>query len=143
MTKFLIILLIGLIFEAVGVVCLSKGLKQIGEVQKINWTEVSRIIRRGAANSYIGMGIFFEALFFVSLLVLMSKADVSFVWPLTSLSFVLTAVAAKIFLHEHVSPARWTGVVLIMCGAALITWTEKMKEKETKAPDLIQTAPPQ
>ena len=138
MTKFLIILLAGLLFEAVGVVFLSKGLKQIGDVQKVNWTEVSRIVRRGASNPSIGLGVFFEALFFVSLLVLISKADVSFVWPLTSLSFVLTTIAAKIFLHERVSPARWTGVVLIMGGAALITWSEKMKEKEAPAPELVQ-----
>ena len=142
MTKFLIILLVGLLFEAIGVISLSKGLKQIGEVQKVNWTEVTRVIRRGAGNPNIGLGIFFEALFFISLLVLISKADVSFVWPLTSLSFVITTIAAKIFLHEKVSPARWAGVVLIMGGAALITWSEKVKEKETPAPSLAQSVPP-
>ncbi len=140
MTKFLVILLVGLLFEAVGVVFLSKGLKQIGTVQKISWTEVSRVVRQGVTNHNIGLGVFFEALFFISLLVLLSNADVSFVWPLTSLSFVLTAFAAKIFLNEHVSGLRWTGVILIMGGAALITWSEKNKERETNAPQAVQPA---
>ena len=64
--------------------------------------------------------------------VVMSRGEVSFIWALTALGFVLTTGAAKIFLHEEVSPARWCGVFLIMCGAGLITWTEKMKEEAGK-----------
>ena len=90
MVKLLIILLIGLVFEAIGVVLLSQGLKQIGPLNRVTAPEVVRIVKRGAANARILLGVFFEALFFASLLVLMSRSDVSFVWPLTSLGFVLT-----------------------------------------------------
>jgi drug/metabolite transporter (DMT)-like permease len=65
---------------------------------------------------------------------------VSFVWPLTSLSFVMTALAAKFFLHEQIIPARWAGICLIMAGAALITWSEKNK-RESHPPALSQSAP--
>ena len=58
---------------------------------------------------------------------LMSHGDVSFIWPLTALSFVLTTLAAKLFLHEHVSGLRWCGVLLIILGAGVITYTEKVK----------------
>jgi multidrug transporter EmrE-like cation transporter len=87
--------------------------------------DVFRLVGRGISNHHILLGVFFEALFFIALLMLMSKADVSFVWPLTSLSFVVTTFAAKVYLHEHVSALRWSGVALIMLGAGLITWTEK------------------
>jgi drug/metabolite transporter (DMT)-like permease len=40
---------------------------------------------------------------------------------------VVTTIAAKIYLQEQVSSLRWSGVCLIMLGAALITWTEKHK----------------
>jgi multidrug transporter EmrE-like cation transporter len=95
------------------------------EAQTVSPSQIRHLIGRGVTNEHILLGVFFEALFFVCLLMLMSKADVSFVWPLTSLSFVVTTVAAKIYLHEHVSGLRWSGVCLIMMGAALITWTEK------------------
>jgi drug/metabolite transporter (DMT)-like permease len=49
------------------------------------------------------------------------------------LSFVFATFAAWWFLHEHVGPLRWAGVVLIMLGAALITYSEQGKEKP-KAP---------
>ncbi|MBI3877037.1 MAG: EamA family transporter [Verrucomicrobia bacterium] len=139
MTKLLVILLIGLVFEAVGVVFLNKGLKQVGEVKKISVVEVARVVKRGVTNRSIVLGVFFEALFFAALLVLMSKGDVSFIWPLTALGFVLTTLAAKFYLHEQVSVLRWLGVLLIMCGAALITWTEKNKTTGSTAPPVPTT----
>ena len=127
MTKLLTILLIALVFEAIGVVFLSRGLKEIGELRQVSFAEITRLISRGVTNPHLLLGVFFEALFFVGLLMLMSKADVSFVWPLTSLSFVLTTIAAKLYLEEQVPMARWLGVCLIMLGAGLITWSEKDK----------------
>ena len=50
-------------------------------------------------------------------------------WPLTALSFVFATLAAMWFLHEHVSAVRWAGVVLIMLGAALISYSEHSKPK--------------
>jgi drug/metabolite transporter (DMT)-like permease len=132
MTKLLVVLLIGLCFEASGVVCLSRGLKQIGEVQKISAPEVWRVFKNGAANPNILLGVLQEAIFFGTLLYLMSQGTVSFVWPLTSLGFVLTTIAAKVLLHEEVSLLRWGGVLLIMLGAGLITYSEKVLEAKPR-----------
>src|SRR5579872_1694411 len=140
MTKLLIILIIGLLFEAVGVVYLNKGLKQIGEVQKISVPEVARVIGRGATNGNILLGVLFEAIFFGTLLVLMSQGTVSFIWPLTSLGFVLTTIAAKFILHEEVSWLRWCGVLLIMLGAGVITYTEKAAEEKTQVPANVESS---
>ena len=137
MTKIIFILLIALIFEAVGVVFLGGGLKQIGEPKHVNVAEVVNLIKRGATNRSILIGIFFEAIFFGALLYLLSQRDVSLIWPLTSLGFVITAIAAKIFLNEQVSGLRWAGVCLIVAGATLITISEKKK-----APDAPSTSAP-
>ncbi|HWH70668.1 MAG TPA: EamA family transporter, partial [Candidatus Sulfotelmatobacter sp.] len=83
-------------------------------------------------NPYILSGVFFEALFFGCLLILMSQSDISFLWPLTALSFVFATFAAIWFLHEQVSPLRWAGVVLIMLGAALISYSEQSKSTSKK-----------
>jgi drug/metabolite transporter (DMT)-like permease len=129
MAKLLLILLIGLVFEATGVVLLKKGITQIGEVQKINASEILRVAKAGMTNPNILLGVFFEALFFGCLLVLMSESDISFLWPLTALSFVMTTFAARLFLSEQVSSIRWAGVVFIMFGAALISYSEHQKPK--------------
>jgi drug/metabolite transporter (DMT)-like permease len=129
MGKLLLILLIGLTFEAAGVVLLKKGITEIGEVKRISLAEIGRVVRAGASNGNVLAGVLFEALFFASLLILLSKADVSFLWPLTALSFVMTTFAALFFLNEKVSTVRWAGVVFIVIGAALISYSEHSKEK--------------
>ncbi|MDQ6632664.1 MAG: EamA family transporter [Verrucomicrobiota bacterium] len=131
MTKIIIILLIALVFEAVGVVFLSGGLKEIGELKQVNVSAIAQLIKRGATNGKILLGILFEAIFFGALLYLLSQRDVSLIWPLTSLGFVITAVAAKIFLHEQVSPVRWIGVGLIVLGAAFVSYGEKSKDQKS------------
>src|ERR1051325_10200795 len=141
MAKLVIILIIGLVLEAIGVVFLNKGLKQIGEVSQISVSEISRLVGRGATNHNILLGVAFEAAFFGTLLYLMSRGDVSFVWPLTSLGFVLTTLAAKFILHEHVSALRWGGVLLIVAGAALITYSEKLQPQKS-APAPVQSDAP-
>jgi drug/metabolite transporter (DMT)-like permease len=129
MTKLISILVAGLVLEAVGVVLLSQGLHEIGEVKRISAGEIARIIGRGATNRHILLGVAFEAAFFGVLLYLLSQRDVSLIWPLTSLGFVITAIAAKFIRHEDISAVRWGGVALIVAGAMLVAWSEKQKKQ--------------
>lgn len=127
MTKILFILILALCVEAVGVVFLSKGLKQIGEVRRISAPEIGRLIQRGVSNPSILVGVALEAAFFGALLYLLSQRDVSLIWPLTSLGFVITAISAKFILKEEITALRWAGVALIVVGAALVSLGEKSK----------------
>ncbi len=137
MLKVLLILFIGLVFESTGVVFLKKGMNSIGEVPTVNAAAIVRVVKAGATNPQILLGMFFEALFFFCLLILMARSDISFLWPLTALSFVFATFAAIWFLHERVSGCRWAGVVFIMIGAALISYSEQTKPK----PNPPQPAP--
>jgi len=128
MLKLFFVLIIGLSFEATGVVLLKKGMNAIGEMHGYALPEMLRVAKAGVTNPQILLGVFFEALFFGCLLLLMSKDDISFLWPLTALSFVFTTFAAIWFLHEHVSPSRWIGVIFIMIGAAFISYSEHAKK---------------
>lgn len=129
MLKLILILVIGLLFESTGVILLKKGMTQIGDMQKVSVGEVWRVVKTGVTSPQILLGVLFEALFFGCLLILMSKSDISFLWPLTALSFVFATFAAIWFLGEQVSPARWIGVVFIMVGAAFISYSEHAKPK--------------
>lgn len=134
MLKLLLILLVGLVFESTGVVLLKKGMETIGEVHGYTAGEMFRVFKAGVTNPQILLGVFFEALFFACLLILMSKSDISFLWPLTALSFVFATFAAIWFLGEKVSAVRWIGVVLIMIGAAFISYSEHAREKPAPPP---------
>lgn len=128
MLRLLVILFVGLTFESAGVVLLKKGMMSIGDMHGVNAAEILRVVKSGATNPQILLGVLFEALFFVCLLILMSKSDISLLWPLTGLSFVFATVAAMIFLGETVSWLRWVGVILIVLGAACISYSQHLKE---------------
>jgi drug/metabolite transporter (DMT)-like permease len=128
----MLILLVALIFEAIGVVFLSQGLKEIGEMDGMTPAALKRVILQGISNRKILLGVLFEAIFFAALLVLLSRADVSLVWPLTSLGFLFTTMAAKLVGHEKVTSLRWAGVILIVMGALLVGWSEKQKKERRR-----------
>jgi drug/metabolite transporter (DMT)-like permease len=140
MIKPVVFLFIALVIEAVGVNYLSKGLKQIGEPQNYSLSEIGQLIRRGVTNRWILLGATLETAFFLMLLALLTRHDVSLIWPLTALGFVLTAFSARFINGEHVSGLRWSGVVLIVVGAALVGWSEKVKERQRAASAAEQSA---
>jgi drug/metabolite transporter (DMT)-like permease len=127
-----IVLLIALAFESLGVVLLAKGLKVLEGPSSYTPLELSRVLGRIFTNKYVLLGVFFEALFFGGFLYLLSQKDVSFVWPLTSLTFLFSALMAKYYLNEEISVLRWTGVILIVVGAGCITYSEKNREGNLK-----------
>lgn len=45
----------------------------------------------------------------------------SIAYPLGSLSYVFTMIAAIVFFHEDVSMIKWIGVFFIMTGCVLLT----------------------
>jgi drug/metabolite transporter (DMT)-like permease len=56
------------------------------------------------------------------------------VWPLTSLGFIFTTLAAQFILHEKVTATRWAGVLLIAIGAGLTGYSEAVKELTAPQP---------
>ncbi len=55
--------------------------------------------------------------------VILSRSDISYAFPLMSMSYVLLLISARVFLHEQVSLERWIGACTIMVGVYLITRT--------------------
>ncbi|HEY1661172.1 MAG TPA: DMT family transporter [Verrucomicrobiae bacterium] len=134
MIKLLVILLIGLIFESTGIILMKKGMNTVSGVNGYTVSEIARVVKNVITNPQILLGVFFQALFFICLLILMSKCEISFLWPLTALSLVFATFAAMIFLGETVSWIRWVGVIFIMIGAAFISYSEHAKEKPATPP---------
>jgi drug/metabolite transporter (DMT)-like permease len=64
------------------------------------------------------------ALAFFSLLAMLSIENVSFVVPVTALSYAAGALGGVVFLGERVSSRRWVGVLLVCIGVTLV-WLGK------------------
>lgn len=137
MLKIFIILIVAAIIESVGVAFLSGGLKELHGIKTISPSEIGRVIVEGATNGKILFGILLEAIFFGALCYMLSQKDVSLIWPLTSMGFIVTTVAAKFVLHEQVSAVRWGGVLLIAIGAALTSYSEHEKNVKIEQTQVV------
>jgi|SRR5208282_64097 drug/metabolite transporter (DMT)-like permease len=141
MTKILLILVIAAVIESIGVAILSKGLKEIPEAREMTAREIARVIKCGAMNAKVLTGTALEAVFYGALLYMLKVRDLSFIWPLTSMGFVVTALAARFLLGEKVSGLRWSGVLMIALGAFLISYSERDKEHRSEAGPAASSAP--
>jgi drug/metabolite transporter (DMT)-like permease len=97
-------------------------MKQIGDVSALAPAGVVRALARAFLRPSMWTGLALQTLAFFTLLALLSWAPVSFVVPATAISYAVGAVGAQIFLRERITPLRWTGVVLVCAGVALL-WT--------------------
>jgi uncharacterized membrane protein len=59
----------------------------------------------------------------ISRMALLSRADLSYVLPVTAIGYVLNALAGRLILAEQVSATRWVGTLLIVAGSALVSRT--------------------
>jgi uncharacterized membrane protein len=141
MTKIIVILVVAAIIESIGVAFLGGGLKEIKGATEISVSEIARVVKSGATNGKILAGIGLEAVFFGCLLYMMSVRDMSFIWPLTSLGFIFTTLAAEFILHEKVTATRWVGVALIALGATLTGYSEATKGQAPPETPTTQSAP--
>ncbi|SRR5581483_655897 len=134
MTKIILILLVAFAFEAFGVIKLKEGISQIKiqyaarESSMPKWKNTVTLVGNWFANKNILLGLLLETIFFVLLQYLLGQRDVSFVWPLTAVSFIMTTLAAQFILGEQVNALRWTGVIVIVLGAAIISYGEHQKD---------------
>src|SRR5258706_6619170 len=70
--------------------------------------------------TWVMLGISLLILWLLTRMALLSWADLSYVLPVTSLGYVASALLARFFLHEQISPQRWAGTLLIVAGTVLV-----------------------
>lgn len=95
---------------------LSHGMKQVGSISIHHLQSVIFAV----ANPWVAIGILFLLAFFATYTNALSWADLTYVMPATALGYVLLALVARFVLHEHISPLRWIGIVLITSGVGFV-----------------------
>ncbi|MDA8389084.1 MAG: EamA family transporter [Nitrospiraceae bacterium] len=116
---------LGIIFAAAlcaaaGETLLSYGMRRIGEIEWRNPSQWIGWFGGVITSPYIIAGTSLLACFFFLYLVSLAMADLSYVMPLTSFSYVAAAFLARTFLKEDVTWYRWAGILVIMIGISLM-----------------------
>jgi uncharacterized membrane protein len=105
--------------NVLGNFTLSRGLHEVGRLVSFSpWPYIHAFV-----NPLVVLGVLLLIVWLISQLSLLSRVDLSYVLPVTSVSYVLTALMGEFLLHERVSTERWTGIGLIGLGVSLVVRT--------------------
>jgi|SRR5579884_94936 len=104
-----------IITNVTGNVCLSRGMRHAGEGGGASVFDYLHHL----SNPWALFGVVILALWMLLDLALLSRADLSFVLPVTSSAYVLIAIVGHFILGENISWARWMGILAITLGVIL------------------------
>lgn len=108
-----------------GELCVSRAMKGIGEVHDFRPRAIFEFVLQSLRLPWMWLGIVLMSLGFFSLLGILSFQEVSFVVPVSALSYAAGAFGAKAFLGERISRNRWIGIAVVCVGVSIVWWSRR------------------
>jgi uncharacterized membrane protein len=102
--------------QVIGDFLLTRGMHEVGSL--VGKSPLAFI--EALFNPWVAIGVALLISWLFCHMLLLSWADLSYVLPVTSIGYVLVALAGRFFLNENVSWTRWSGILLIVSGVILV-----------------------
>jgi len=131
--KTFLIVMIAAACAAVGETLLSYGMRSYGAINLSSSEHWLTLVLSVVKNPYVFAGVVFLAIFFFLYLAALSWADLSFVLPLTAVSYLFAVFLAKYFLKEDISWYRWLGTIVIVIGIVLVSLDDNKRTTDHAA----------
>jgi multidrug transporter EmrE-like cation transporter len=114
------LILLGVLLNACAQLLLKAGMIQIGHFQ-FSFANIFPISLKVMGNAPIVAGLFAYVVSVVVWLLVLSRAQVSYAYPMLSIGYVVNALAAYYFFGEDLSLLRIAGILVIISGVYLIS----------------------
>jgi len=121
MLKTLIVMVLAITAGAVGDIFLTLGMKSFGDLSTKGVRELIDLAFRAMTTPKLIIGTILQAVYFGLWLAVLSWEDLSVALPMQALNYVIVAFLSQWYLGESVTLMRWTGIVIICIGVALVT----------------------
>src|SRR4030042_737506 len=105
--KTYVALAFAILTQAVGNVCLSKGMKELPSADSIDVHHLLVLFSQAVQSPIIWVGTVLLIVFFLLFAAVLSWADLTFVLPVISAEVIVNVAFANYFLNEPVSSSRW------------------------------------
>ena len=115
----LVLILLDVFLNVTGQLSLKYGMTKIGNFS-VSLATLPPVFLKAATNFHVLFGLLCYGLGFMVWLIVLSKADVSYAYPLISLGYVLTAILAWVLFGEALNENRLVGILTICLGVFLI-----------------------
>src|SRR5262245_17918955 len=101
-------------------IALKIGVSSPGMTTALSQEGLVSFVRHAALTPMVLIGLALYVASVLLWLVILARAEVSYVYPLVSVGFILTAAYGYWFLGEAVTPARICGIALVCVGVFFI-----------------------
>jgi drug/metabolite transporter (DMT)-like permease len=121
MVKYLVLslILVDVVLNVTGQLSLKYGMSKLGNFS-LSLSTLPPVFLKAATNAHVLLGLFCYGLGFMVWLIVLSKAEVSYAYPMISLGYVFTAILARMLLGEAVTVTRMAGILVTCVGVFLI-----------------------
>lgn len=114
-----LLIFLGVLLNAAAQLLLKAGMGQIGHFE-FNLANLVPIGLKVAICPPIVTGLTLYVLSVVVWLLVLSRVQVSYAYPMLSFGYIVNAIAAFILFGEDLSLVRMTGIFIIMTGVYLV-----------------------
>lgn len=114
------LILCAVLLNAAAQILIKMGMTSIGHFE-FNTQNILPIFLKMTQTPYILGGLFLYVFSLGTWLLTLSRVDVSFAYPMTSLGYIVTAVIGYYILQENMNLTRVLGILVIMIGVYLVT----------------------
>lgn len=114
-----LLLFLGVFLNAAAQLLLKVGMSQVGHFE-FSAANIIPIGLKVAVCPSVLMGITLYVLSVVVWLLVLSRVQVSYAYPMLSVGYVVNAIAAYTLFGEDLSLLRITGIFVIMAGVYLV-----------------------
>lgn len=115
-----ILLSIALIISVVAQTLLKTGVKEIGVIETLSFESVIPLVITFVSTWQIVVGLLMYVGGMFLWLVLLSRLDLSFLYPIGALQYILVFVFSYSFLGENITIGRVVGLIFILIGIFII-----------------------
>ena len=118
--NYLPLIMLGVLRNAGAQLLLKAGMRRIGYFE-FAWANFVPIGLQVGANPFVLAGLFAYVLSVAVWLLVLSRVEVGFAYPMLSVGYIVNAVAGYYLFQENLSLTRITGILIIIAGVYLVT----------------------
>ena len=118
----LVLFIIMTLLQATALILEKKGMSQVGAIGDFggifSWQTIFKVI----SNPYVMIGLVLLVISSVLWLVVLSNTDISYIYPLGAVIYIVITVLAYFILSEPITWTKVMGSCVIVGGCVLINW---------------------
>jgi multidrug transporter EmrE-like cation transporter len=114
------LIMLGVLLNAVAQLFLKEGMRRVGYFE-FTWANALPIGLQAAGNVFVLGGLLCYVISVAVWLMVLSRVEVSYAYPLLSVGYIVNAVAGYYLFQEDLSLTRISGILIICVGVYFVT----------------------